>query len=182
LGGTHNTIDVEHHHDRIVCRLSRRTRLLILAVTFFFGPTLLALLWFRPLGTIDLATKPVLFAAWILAIPLIASALFVHYLFTQRRMEVLRSSGAIELFKRNWGGAYRRIEKHEIQGFSIEEELFRASYRSTTTNYVLCVLCRDGKEVPLCISADANIIRALEYEIQGGVNGVRSNSTVLHSA
>jgi hypothetical protein len=165
LEGTHNTVAVLHQDNRIICRLNGWAYLLVLVVTFVFGPMLLNLLWFRPAGTIDLSKQPLLLAALILLIPVISTLLFVHHLFTQHRIEVLRDSGNINFFKRNSGSLLRTLGKQDIARFEIGEEWFRPSRGRPVRNYVLSAICKNGNRVALCLSTDENLIRTLASDM-----------------
>lgn len=165
LGGTHNTVNVVHLPDRIVCRLAPWAYAVVLLATALFGPGLLTLLWLRPPGTIDLAKQPVTLAALILAIPLISCVLFVHYLFTQHRLEINRETRALRFYKRLRGKPIFVLPRDSILRLATEESWYRPSRGAPVRNLVLRAFCRDDKSFALCISTDEALIKSLANEL-----------------
>ena len=172
LGGTNNNLKVTHQPDRVLLQLTGFAYLIVLAATLLFGPVLLTLLYLRPPGTIDLSKVPLPFAALILALPVICCVLFVSYLFTQHRIEVLQPGGTMVFYKRKLSGPVYSLEKHRIRDFVINESWYRPSRGGPTKNFVLTAICDDERRLALCISTDEKLIQSVEQDLRS-LTGVR---------
>ena len=157
---TGNTIDVVETADRLIVRVSGGTQSFLLLAATIFGPLATAVIVLVP--SVPNPHTPAIIKAVFFVTILAAWAFLLYTLVTRPRLEIARTSGDIEYFRRGRTPA-RVIHQNDIAGVTVSDDAY-VSGQFRTANRVISVLVHD-ESIRLCASPDFNLVASLSQSI-----------------